>query len=48
MSIYFEKVSRFSDVNLPMPERKTAKSAGYDFTVAEDVVIPSYPKMVEQ
>jgi len=48
MSVYFEKVSRFSDVDLSMPERKTAKSAGYDFVVAEDIVVPSYPKMVEQ
>lgn len=36
----FEKVSRFMDVDLPLPSRATAASAGYDFTVAEDIVIP--------
>lgn len=40
MSVYFEKVSRFSDVDLPMPVRGTAQSAGYDLVVAEDIVIP--------
>ncbi len=40
MNIYFEKVSRFADVDLPMPKRGTAASAGYDFVVAEDIVIP--------
>lgn len=39
MDIKFEKVSRFADVDLPMPERKTAQSAGYDFVVAEDVIV---------
>lgn len=38
----FEKISRFSDIEIPTPVRKTAASAGYDFTVAEDVVIPPY------
>jgi hypothetical protein len=28
-----------------MPVRKTANSAGYDFVVAEDIVVPSYLKM---
>ena len=36
----FEKVSRFAAVDLNLPERKTAKSAGYDFEVAEDIIIP--------
>lgn len=40
--IKFEKVSRFADVDIPTPSRKTANSAGYDFVVAEDTVIPSY------
>ena len=35
----FEKVSRFADVDLAMPVRKTAHSAGYDMVVAEDIVI---------
>lgn len=37
---YFEKVSRFADVDIKMPTRATADSAGYDLYVAEDIVIP--------
>ncbi len=40
MSMRFEKVSRFKDVDLPLPTRATADSAGYDLAVAEDIVIP--------
>lgn len=40
MSVYFQKVSRFKDIDLPLPTRATAQSAGYDLAVAEDVVIP--------
>jgi dUTP pyrophosphatase len=36
----FEKVSRFKDVDLPIPTRATTNSAGYDFIVAEDIVVP--------
>lgn len=40
--IKFEKISRCADDNeLPMPERKTKGSAGYDLVAAEDYVIPS-------
>lgn len=42
MSVKFEKVSRFADVDLPLPTRATANSAGYDFVVAEDIVVPPY------
>ena len=38
----FEKVSRFADVDINLPQRKTADSAGYDMEVVEDIVIPSY------
>ena len=38
----FEKVKRFRAIELPMPERKTAGAAGYDFVVAETTIIPSY------
>ena len=38
----FEKVSRFKDIDFEMPARKTQYSAGYDFVVAEDIIIPSY------
>lgn len=40
MAAYFEKVSRFANVDIPLPTRATAQSAGYDFVVAEDTVIP--------
>ena len=42
----FEKVSRFNEIDLPLPVRKTAQSAGYDFVVAEDIVVPPYATMV--
>lgn len=38
----FEKVSRFADVDIAMPTRKTEGSAGFDFVVAEDIVVPAY------
>ena len=38
----FEKVLRFKEIDLPLPIRKTAQSAGYDFVVAEDIIIPPY------
>lgn len=37
----FEVVNRFKNMDIPTPERKTAASAGYDFVVAEDIII--YP-----
>ena len=38
--IKFEKVKKFADVDFNLPVRKTSNSAGYDFEVAEDIVIP--------
>ncbi len=38
----FEKISRFENAEIALPIRKTANSAGYDFEVAEDIIIPSY------
>lgn len=38
----FEIVSKYANAGLSLPERKTAASAGYDFQVAEDIIIPSY------
>ena len=38
----FEKVSKFTDIDINLPQRKTTASAGYDMEVAEDVVIPSF------
>lgn len=43
----FEKVSKFADVDINLPQRKTAQSAGYDFEVAEDIIIPSYYSLIE-
>ena len=40
--IKFEKVSRLKDVDFNLPVRKTANSAGYDFEVAEDIIIMPY------
>lgn len=42
MSVYFEKVSKYKDIDLPLPKRATENSAGYDFVVAEDIVIPPF------
>lgn len=42
----FEKVNRFKDVEFNLPVRKTAGSAGYDFVVAEDIVIPPYNSLM--
>lgn len=38
----FEVVSRFADKDISLPMRKTAQSAGYDFQVAEDIIIQPY------
>lgn len=46
--IKFEKVKRFADVDINMPCRKTADSAGYDMEVAETVVVPSIFKHWEK
>ena len=43
--IKFEKVSKYADVNINLPQRKTAGSAGYDMEVAEDIVIPSIARL---
>jgi len=45
---YFEKVSRFADTDLITPMRKTLFSAGYDMAAAEDIVIPSYQKLMNK
>ena len=40
--IKFEKVKRFADADFNLPVRKTRNSAGYDFEVAEDIIIPTW------
>ena len=44
----FEIVSKYADAGLSIPIRKTKASAGYDFQVAEDTVIPSYFKLMDK
>lgn len=44
MTVHFEKVSKFEDVDILMPVRKTKESAGYDFFAAKDIKIPPYHK----
>ena len=48
MAIKFEKVSRLADVDFNLPVRKTKNSAGYDFEVAEDIVIPTWTSQLIQ
>lgn len=42
----FEKVSRFAAADFNLPMRKTKNSAGYDFEVAEDIIVPSYESLM--
>ena len=44
--IKFEAVSRLPEAALPI--RKTAQSAGYDFVVAEDIIIPPYQELYKK
>ena len=44
----FEIVSKYADADLSLPVRKTKTSAGYDFQVAEDTIIPGYESLMEQ
>ena len=41
----FEKVSKYKNIDIAMPERKTSGAAGYDMVAAEDVIIPPYYAM---
>lgn len=43
----FEVVSKYKDAGLALPVRKTEGSAGYDFEVAEDIIIPPYEHCVK-
>ena len=46
---WFEKVSRFkNDEGFNLPVRKTNYSAGYDFEVAEDIVIYPYESLADK
>lgn len=41
----FEKVSKYNGVDINLPQRKTTGSAGHDFEVAEDIIVPSYARL---
>lgn len=44
--IKFEKVSRLAAADFNLPVRKTKNSAGYDFEVAEDIVVPTWTQHI--
>lgn len=44
----FEICSKYADAGLNLPVRKTTLSAGYDFQVAKDIIIPSYLEIYNQ
>lgn len=44
----FEFVEKYAAAGINLPERKTNGSAGYDFEVAEDIMIPSIYKHRER
>jgi dUTP pyrophosphatase len=44
--IKFEKVQEYKSVDFDLPVRKTAYSAGYDFTVVKDTIVPSLYKNI--
>lgn len=44
MGARFEVVSKYADKGVNLPCRKTKLSAGYDFEVAEDIIVPSFAK----
>lgn len=44
----FEFVQKYAAAGLPLPERSTEGSAGYDFIVAEDIVVPTIAKHFNQ
>ena len=46
--IKFEKVSKYANADFAMPIHKTAASAGYDFVVAKDTLVPSYHKQMDK
>lgn len=48
MGVYFEKVSKYADSDFPLPTRGTSRSAGYDFYVAEDIVIPPLDYLLDK
>lgn len=43
----FDIISAYKDKDVNLPKRKTKHSAGYDFEVAEDIIVPSYYKLMK-
>lgn len=44
---YFEKVVEYADEDINLPTRATIHSAGYDFEVAKDIVVPAYAELMK-
>ena len=44
----FEKITSYQNIDFNLPCRKTARAAGYDFEVVEDILIPSYFSLMEK
>lgn len=44
----FEVVSKYKDRDIHLPKRSTGFSAGYDFEVAEDIVIPPLEHLTDK
>jgi len=44
----FAAVSRYPRGSINLPERKTKASAGYDFEISEDIIIPSYWDLMDK
>lgn len=44
---HFEFVSKYANCGLNLPVRKTELSAGQDFQVAEDIIIPPYATLMD-
>ena len=41
----FEVVSKYINSNIHLPKRSTAHSAGYDFEIAEDIIVPPFMEL---
>lgn len=45
--MHFEVVSKYKDQGINLPKRATKYSAGYDFEVAEDTIVPSWIRTLQ-
>jgi len=46
MSIQFEKISKYKNLDFSLPQRATKHSAGYDIAIMEDRIVPSIYKII--